>query len=114
MASVGTQEAKINEIRQQTGSTPLALTESHFTIRGRNRGDLNSTWAVGVAYARFQNLYQRHGDVLRIANIGDFCGNRRSEEHTSELQSLMRNSYAVFRLKKKKELSRQTTIEHDD
>src|SRR3546814_3872472 len=26
---------------------------------------------------------------------------RRSEEHTSELQSLMRNSYAVFSLKKK-------------
>src|SRR3546814_3695678 len=30
-------------------------------------------------------------------------GNRRSEEHTSELQSLMRISYAVFCLKKKKE-----------
>src|SRR3546814_3399916 len=29
-------------------------------------------------------------------------GSRRSEEHTSELQSLMRNSYAVFCLKKKK------------
>src|SRR3546814_7180452 len=28
--------------------------------------------------------------------------NERSEEHTSELQSLMRNSYAVFCLKKKK------------
>src|SRR3546814_5066818 len=28
----------------------------------------------------------------------------RSEEHTSELQSLMRNSYAVFCLKKKKNL----------
>src|SRR3546814_2919477 len=27
---------------------------------------------------------------------------RRSEEHTSQLQSLMRNSYAVFCLKKKK------------
>src|SRR3546814_3163784 len=27
---------------------------------------------------------------------------RRSEEHTSELQSLMRHSYAVFCLKKKK------------
>src|SRR3546814_18330253 len=59
MASVGTQEAQINEIRQQTGSTPLALTESHFPIRGRNRGDLNSTWAVGVAYARFQNTIGR-------------------------------------------------------
>src|SRR3546814_7283070 len=29
-------------------------------------------------------------------------GRERSEEHTSELQSLMRNSYAVFCLKKKK------------
>src|SRR3546814_10529365 len=28
-------------------------------------------------------------------------GRKRSEEHTSELQSLMRNSYAVFSLKKK-------------
>src|SRR3546814_9442713 len=32
----------------------------------------------------------------------------RSEEHTSELQSLMRNSYAVFCLKKK-----QTTTQHE-
>src|SRR3546814_1499998 len=31
---------------------------------------------------------------------------RRSEEHTSELQSLMRISYAVFCLKKKKEKNR--------
>src|SRR3546814_2950533 len=29
------------------------------------------------------------------------CASRRSEEHTSELQSLMRISYAVFCLKKK-------------
>src|SRR3546814_17613506 len=33
----------------------------------------------------------------------------RPEEHTSELQSLMRNSYAVFCLKKKKE---QTQTQH--
>src|SRR3546814_8459744 len=32
---------------------------------------------------------------------------RRSEEHTSELQSLMRISYAVFCLKKKKENNAQ-------
>src|SRR3546814_7338948 len=31
----------------------------------------------------------------------------RSEEHTSELQSLMRNSYAVFCLKKKKITKKQ-------
>src|SRR3546814_10153130 len=32
----------------------------------------------------------------------------RSEEHTSELQSLMRISYAVFCLKKKKQTSKKT------
>src|SRR3546814_9301814 len=30
----------------------------------------------------------------------------RSEEHTSELQSLMRNSYAVFCLKKKRQIDK--------
>src|SRR3546814_5213734 len=33
------------------------------------------------------------------------AGGRRSEEHTSELQSLMRISYAVFCLKNKKDMS---------
>src|SRR3546814_6767724 len=36
------------------------------------------------------------------------CGVDRSEEHTSELQSLMRISYAVFCLKKKKEHYKNT------
>src|SRR3546814_6787613 len=35
------------------------------------------------------------------AGVTFFTGPNRSEEHTSELQSLMRNSYAVFCLKKK-------------
>src|SRR3546814_2883324 len=34
-------------------------------------------------------------------NKADWLGGARSEEHTSELQSLMRISYAVFCLKKK-------------
>src|SRR3546814_10497976 len=36
----------------------------------------------------------------------------RSEEHTSELQSLMRISYAVFCLKKKKTPTKHTHYEH--
>src|SRR3546814_3215641 len=41
-----------------------------------------------------------HADGVRsAAHAGD--QHVRSEEHTSELQSLMRNSYAVFCLKKK-------------
>src|SRR3546814_7092694 len=38
---------------------------------------------------------------LRVGGSGHLRGNSRSEEHTSELQSLMRISYAVFCLKKK-------------
>src|SRR3546814_4490479 len=38
----------------------------------------------------------------------------RSEEHTSELQSLMRNSYAVFCLKKKNKKHSYATITTDD
>src|SRR3546814_1255791 len=46
----------------------------------------------------------------RLFSVGDLVDRgpdsmgclRRSEEHTSELQSLMRTSYAVFCLKKKK------------
>src|SRR3546814_5089594 len=43
----------------------------------------------------------RRGAHHRPAN-GTSGGGGRSEEHTSELQSLMRISYAVFCLKKKK------------
>src|SRR3546814_10316033 len=44
-----------------------------------------------------------HRDMGRVrdGHHGHICGGVRSEEHTSELQSLMRISYAVFCLKKK-------------
>src|SRR3546814_2565324 len=48
-----------------------------------------------------ENLVGAEGDGFRFA----MAGLDRSEEHTSELQSLMRISYAVFCLKKKKELT---------
>src|SRR3546814_4108305 len=41
-------------------------------------------------------------DRFIIGDTGLGIGKLRSEEHTSELQSLMRISYAVFCLKKKK------------
>src|SRR3546814_8516501 len=40
------------------------------------------------------------------------CPAPRSEEHTSELQSLMRISYAVFCLKKKKKQKHISTTQH--
>src|SRR3546814_6426677 len=45
------------------------------------------------------SMYPMNGNVS--ASIGHVQASRRSEEHTSELQSLMRISYAVFCLKTK-------------
>src|SRR3546814_6898924 len=41
------------------------------------------------------------GEASTINALAPFANQPRSEEHTSELQSLMRTSYAVFCLKKK-------------
>src|SRR3546814_4948426 len=45
---------------------------------------------------------------LRLKRDDARIDGKRSEEHTSELQSLMRISYAVFCLKKKKNIKHQT------
>src|SRR3546814_9795441 len=68
---------------------------------------LCSTWpcrmsAGWIFFGRFMNMV---------------CRSRRSEEHTSELQSLMRISYAVFCLKKKKKIhthQQSTDSEHQE
>src|SRR3546814_1282184 len=41
-------------------------------------------------------VYGILGLTIFVKAMGDFTGPNRSEEHTSELQSLMRISYAVF------------------
>src|SRR3546814_8987232 len=63
-----------------------------------------------VATSTLRSAYRR-GLVLHLTNpkailfFGSLYAVGRSEEHTSELQSLMRISYAVFCLKKKKKPS---------
>src|SRR3546814_4499883 len=46
--------------------------------------------------------------AVRLIDIGRLFDRIRSEEHTSELQSLMRISYAVFCLKKKQQNNKHT------
>src|SRR3546814_1172751 len=70
---------------------------------GRLPAPVQRLWAGA---GTFQPLYRRAGD-LRVppaerAEADDLRGWRRSEEHTSELQSILRISYAVFCMKKKK------------
>src|SRR3546814_10359940 len=57
-----------------------------------------------------QALMQEAADAQAHVNLL-LCEAARSEEHTSELQSLMRISYAVFCLKKKIRRIKQNTNE---
>src|SRR3546814_3729991 len=76
---------------------------------GRFRQDLYYRISEGVV--DIPPLRDRLEDAALIANklARDYAKELRSEEHTSELQSLMRNSYAVFCLKKKKNKTKTNT-----
>src|SRR3546814_6738621 len=56
-----------------------------------------------------QRRHTGRGAKRQSSTHSDGTNVGRSEEHTSELQSLMRISYAVFCLKKKKQKNQMTT-----
>src|SRR3546814_9425076 len=61
-------------------------------------------WMLHLASAPGKQLQLGAKAARKYWRLSDYIGrslNDRSEEHTSELQSLMRLSYAVFSLKKK-------------
>src|SRR3546814_1066702 len=66
---------------------------------------------AAAAWRRSAEYRGCHVHAVAAAALGRVQRLVRSEEHTSELQSLMRISYAVFCLKKKK---KNKTINHDD
>src|SRR3546814_1032679 len=99
---------------------PLVTSDGEQTSLGDYAGkvllivNVASKCGLTPQYEALQQLYERYGD-RDFAVLGfpanNFGGQEpgtneeiatfRSEEHTSELQSLMRISYAVFCLKKK-------------
>src|SRR3546814_2804802 len=88
---------------------------AHFGLRDAAQDVLGPQLAWMLQPSRAQQVAQRLDGVLveleharglvpgvELAPALRVLGGDRSEEHTSELQSLMRISYAVFCLKKKK------------
>src|SRR3546814_2537943 len=65
-----------------------------------------------LVHAALEQFLKRHPKVLPPDALDDLL-EIRSEEHTSELQSLMRISYAVFCLKKKTKTLSNITKTHD-
>src|SRR3546814_9526348 len=74
---------------------------------GHSRGDGVGGCAATIAEPRAMPRCATNSPIsaCRCA-LGRALPHPRSEEHTSELQSLMRISYAVFCLKKKKKYNR--------
>src|SRR3546814_3476990 len=89
------------------------------TFAGLDGSSFSQSSNAGTMFIRLDDWSERGGDLSAAALSGQLSGAMaaalpeanafviappavRSEEHTSELQSLMRISYAVFCLKKKK------------
>src|SRR3546814_6196527 len=89
----------------------------HGTVHVRGRLiPLTKGREIMVSQACLDNIKKKgaeYCDTINPVAPGQptFCGEiQRSEEHTSELQSLMRISYAVFCLKKKKKNNSKNAI----
>src|SRR3546814_2744609 len=87
----------IKACRHQGGNRAAALQRQHQSQGAGPEMPCKPLRQLGEAGDGLCHIQVRHMDDQRIETRPSL----RSEEHTSELQSLMRSSYAVFCLKKK-------------
>src|SRR3546814_2158432 len=69
----------------------------YYLLGGNVAWPLDKAMALAIVVISVVLLFRHQANISRLMR-----GKERSEEHTSELQSLMRISYAFFCLKKKK------------
>src|SRR3546814_8467130 len=74
-----------------------------INLRGRLDGRVEAETVSGNITVDSRGERVRRLSSTTVSGNANLQVGLRSEEHTSELQSLMRNSYAVFCLKKKTE-----------
>src|SRR3546814_10732659 len=92
------------EMRIIDGSSDVCSSDLPILTRSRcsrSSAVLTATKPASASSARTASPW-----VQPCSSSNQPPGTRRSEEHTSELQSLMRISYAVFCLKKKKQYNK--------
>src|SRR3546814_2644163 len=97
--------AQIVERRQ---GVALVIADKRVEIRSDFVVRVNVERAARAAVVHRSRARQEDRNVVVVKR------ERRSEEHTSELQSLMRISYAVFCLKKKKKKIKDTKKKIED
>src|SRR3546814_2233648 len=90
------------------GAITICAARDHARWRPLALPLLGCVWIVAIAWSRYALHAHSIAEIifgLLIGALALLLKMIRSEEHTSELQSLMRISYAVFCLKKKKKIS---------
>jgi alpha-L-arabinofuranosidase len=66
-------EGELNNKKARHG---IAITEGHLSLAPNNANPILTEWLTGVYHARALNLYQRHGDRVKICTAADFNGTR--------------------------------------
>src|SRR3546814_7708560 len=100
-----------SDLRRNSGTDGARrhAVECHLRLARRFPGHLAPRQHSAPPPGRAHTVEHRIANRLLIARHQPEA---RSEEHTSELQSLMRISYAVFCLKKKKKQNKKQEIRH--
>src|SRR3546814_9746118 len=93
-------------IRRPPRSTRTDTLFPYTTLFRSSRSDPQASMTTGMIIGRRRCLLETQRPITRRICCCSWWESR-SEEHTSELQSLMRISYAVFCLKKKKDNTTQ-------
>src|SRR3546814_8854854 len=89
-------------IRRPPRSTRTDTLFPYTTLFRSNKGNFGYQQTTDFDYTCTVRIEDGTGSGWVSRNLADASQFDRSEEHTSELQSLMRISYAVFCLKNKK------------
>ncbi len=73
-------DSRVREFKEVVSSQDrkvgIAVTEGHLSLRPYNANPILSAWLSAVYHARSMNVYQRHGDRVKISTAADFFGTR--------------------------------------
>src|SRR3546814_3461564 len=95
------------QFKEELSILDAAMAKGALTTENHRR-------AVEALRHEFTGLAEAMRAAVNVETVAGPSIENRSEEHTSELQSLMRISYAVFCLKKKKESHTQSYNQHTE
>lgn len=63
-------------LMEQACTLPIAITEGHLSLSPSNANPILYEWLSAPYHARSLNIYQRHGNRVKVATAADFQGNR--------------------------------------